>query len=1178
MTGRTSHLRGLAGRLSAKLLVATLAILAIPSPIVGAPLQEASKTTKPQTPPVAEKKSGKPSDASPSATKKPAAPAKKSTREPDGSEVPSESKAPASDASPPASQDEPGKSEKTDKSPTSSAPQKDEAGKSDARKKQEASKSGPAPTPKAAPEGTMEKAKRVAIFVVLLLVTLVLPFWFGGWLARRMRAKEFGWRIGVTLASIACAVMILVRAWDPEEKRLNLPLGVDLKGGVILVYEVLGSTDETADGDSGASDQKKTSNDTDAAQDTGSDRIEMGALCQAIKKRIDPAGTLEIVVRPYGSDHVEVIIPKVDPIEVNHIKRMINTAGVLEFRIVANSTDHQSVMRAARMQASSSNRAERTRRKVFAPDGTEVAFWADLGREERTVNGVKPFKVDVYPGRELLRVSKRSADCQFQVGDILEIPGADFRDMAQFAQYLEQIGVRDIQVLMYRDEYNVTGKHLGIIKPDFDEQGKLCVSFTLRGEGPRLFGMLTGQNIPDPNTGTQRRLGILLDGTLLSAPVIQSRISYRGQITGRFTQQEIDFLVGVLRSGRLPAVLSQTPISENNIGSELGEETIRKGKVSMVVAMASVLAFILIYYGRFAGPVACLALLLNLLFILALMVQLSAPLTLPGLAGLVLTVGMSVDANVLIYERIREELRRGAALRMAIRNGFSRATTTIVDANLTTLITAIVLYVIGSDQVRGFAVTLIFGILMSMYTAIFISRIIFELSERQRRLKQLKMLQLLSRTNIDFINKRAIAAVFSTALVLIGLGATFSRGKGLFDIDFNGGTQVAFVLRQPMEPDEVRDKLRGEFEKGDAKKEAVQFTVNEMTQEGHPPRTLYRVTSSLTSERELIDRIVKALRHKDGTSALQSYEMTLGEVRQAEDGGSQAILEFQQPIRAEVLLELIRDAAQALKLDIADPMLGGFADDGTVVDVEPGDQRPYTKWEVGFAAEPEQAQRILEKLRTTINERPVILQVSVIGGKVAEDAKNDAMWAMIVSLLGIIAYIWIRFQRVQYGLAAVVALVHDVLITLGAIAVSKWLAPFLGVLLIEEFKISLPVVAAFLTIIGYSLNDTIVVFDRIREVRGKSPQLTAAMINTSINQTLSRTLLTSLTTFIVVAILYFFGGEGIHAFAFSLVVGVIVGTYSSIFVASPALLWMLQRTATGQAATGGTRSNTAAAL
>ncbi len=1029
-------------------------------------------------------------------------------------------------------------------------------------------------------QGYMGTAKRVGMFLLILAVTLILPFWLGGWIATRLRAKEYGWRIGVTFASIACAVLILVRAWDPEQNRLNLPLGVDLKGGVILVYEITGTAaDDTSDEDSTASETGSDGNDgkssQKAAAQTGNDRIEMGALCQAIKKRIDPAGTLEIVVRPYGADHVEVIIPKVDPIEVDHIKRMISTAGVLEFRIVANPNDHASIMTAARAQATASNKAVRTRRKVLGADGTELAFWADIGREEEVVNGVRPFKVDINPARELLRVSKRTQDCRFQIGDILDLPGSQFENMAQFALALERMGVRDIQVLMYHDEYNVTGKHLGVIKPDNDERGQLCVSFTLKGEGPRLFGMLTGQNIPDPNTGVKRRLGILLDGTLLSAPVIQSRISYNGQITGKFTEKEIESLVGILRSGRLPAVLSPTPISENNIGSELGEETIRKGKTSIAAALGAVLIFILIYYGRFAGPVACIALLLNLLFILALMVQLSAPLTLPGLAGLVLTVGMSVDANVLIYERIREELRRGAALRMAIRNGFLQATRTIVDANLTTLITAVVLYVIGSDQVRGFAVTLIFGILMSMYTAIFISRIVFELSERRRVLKKLNMLQLLSKTNFDFINKRVIALLFSGVLILVGLGATFSRGRGLFDIDFNGGTSVVFVLREPTGADVVRDKLRQEFAND---KEAVQFTVNEMTQEGHAARTLYRVTSSLTSEDELIKRITSALRNADGSSALESYKMSVAGVKPLGESGTRAVLEFRQPMRGEVLVELIGDAAKEVNVDIGDATLAGLADDGSVIDVDTSDQRPFTKWQADFPGGTDLVNKILARLEQKINERPVILQVSVIGGKVAENAKSDAMWAMAASLLGIIAYIWFRFQRVQYGLAAVVALVHDVLITLGAIAVSRWLAPALGILQIEEFKISLPVVAAFLTIVGYSLNDTIVVFDRIREVRGKSPQLTAAMINTSINQTLSRTVLTSLTTLLVVGILYFFGGDGIHAFAFALVVGVIVGTYSSIFVASPALLWMLQLTQGGQSGGGGARTNTAAAL
>ncbi len=1031
---------------------------------------------------------------------------------------------------------------------------------------------------------TVSNAKSFFMFVLVFALTIILPVWLGGLIARRARAKEYAWRIGLSLASIACALLVLVRAWDPEQNRLSLPLGVDLKGGVILIYEVKEglndeATEEPADG---SKKQAKKSNGGDGGE---KQQVDMGQLCQAIKNRIDPAGTQEIVVRPYGTDHVEVIIPKVDPIEVDYIKQKISTAGALEFRIVANTKDHMTAMAVAREQADSSSVTVKTRRQVIDADGTEIAFWARVAREDKETNGVKPFKIDVFPGREMLRIAAHATD-PTQVGRIIELPqGVQIADMAQFALYLENQGVKQIDVLMYKDEYNVTGSFLGIVKPDYDEQGHLCVSFTLRGVGVNLFSRLTGQNVPDPDTGFARRLGIVLDNTLLSAPNIISRISQQGQITGKFSQQEIEFLVGILRSGRLPAALDPQPISENNIGSELGEETIRKGQLSIGAALASVLVFILIYY-RFAGIVACVALLLNLVFILALMVLLKAPLTLPGLAGLVLTVGMSVDANVLIFERIREELRRGAALRMAIRNGFSRATTTIVDANLTTLITAIVLYLIGTDQIKGFAVTLIFGILMSMYTAIFISRIVFELAERQRRLKKLTMMELLTKTDINFLNKRLIAAAVSITLIVIGIGATFQRGRGLFDIDFNGGTSVTFILRQPMAPDKVRQSLEQEFAQD---KERVQFTVNEMTQEGRDAQTRYRVTSSLTNEQQLIDRIVAALHQSGGSTLLETYQVQVTQVKAADEPmgadaqanssqGTLADLEFEHAINAATLVDQIRQAADGAEVKMGDVMLSAFDESGSVRFVDPSDLRPLEKWQVRLPADMESAKLVLAQLQREINTRPVIPEASVIGGKVAENMQNDAMWALLTSLIGIIAYIWFRFQRLQYGLAAVVALVHDVLITLGAIAVSKWLAPALGILQIDEFKISLPVVAAFLTIVGYSLNDTIVVFDRIREVRGKSPRLTAAMINTSINQTLSRTILTSLTTLLVVAILYFFGGDGIHAFAFALVVGVIVGTYSSIFVASPALLWMLEWSYKRQEMQGGKPQASAAAL
>ncbi len=271
------------------------------------------------------------------------------------------------------------------------------------------------------------------------------------------------------------------------------------------------------------------------------------------------------------------------------------------------------------------------------------------------------------------------------------------------------------------------------------------------------MSLLTGSNAPDTTSGHFALLGIVMDGELISAPRINERIGGSGIIEGRFTDEEVDVLVNVLRAGRLPAVLKADPISQNEISPLLGRDTIRQGKISIAVSLALVLVFMVVYY-HFAGLVACLALLANLVLILALMIFVGAAFSLPGMAGLVLTVGMAVDANVLIFERIREELRHGAALRMAIRNGFGRATRTIVDANVTTLITAVVLYLIGNEQLRAFAVTLILGILMCLFTAIFCSRVIFDIAERRRWVKKLTMLQLLATPDLNLFGLRRPAA------------------------------------------------------------------------------------------------------------------------------------------------------------------------------------------------------------------------------------------------------------------------------------------------------------------------------------------------------------------------------------------------------------------------------------
>jgi SecD/SecF fusion protein len=1151
----------------------------------------------------------------------------------------------------------------------------------------------------AAEAGTAEKA---LLFLGALLGVIVLPFVLGSVIAKSVKMRDYGWKIGLTLCTLACALFILSRSFDWETKKFKIPLGVDLKGGVILIYEVENTAVMSEKG----------------AQDS-EDSINMGDLVQALTNRINPSGTKEIVIRPYGDRQVEIIIPEVDPIEVERIKRLIDTAGALEFRIVANQRDHQYLLAAA--EAQSEDQARKLSRRVLV-DGKPAGFWARAAKEKLSMAEVSD---------NILRNARTGA-----MIDIRQLP--PMRDGEQLLQdFLEANELDDMDVLVATDDgVNVSGDNLGTVSAGNDELLNPCVRFRMKGEGVQKFRYLTSENLPstDSTPAFYRHLGIILDERLLTFPRILTTISDNGQITGNFTQEEVDFLVGILRSGRLPATLQKVPISENQIGSMLGDDTIIKGKRAIGISLVAVLFFVLVYY-RFSGFVACLALLTNLLLILALMVMLNAPLTLPGLAGLVLTVGMSVDANVLIFERIREELARGAALRMAIRNGFSKATTTIVDANLTTLITAIVLYAIGTDQIRGFAVTLILGILMSMYTAIFCSRIIFDIAERRRWIKELKMMAIVGATHFDFLGKRTIALVTSSLLIIVGLIAVAQRGQDIFDIDFTGGTSVTMVLKESMGADEVRSRISDKFS---AMEPTPQFSVNTVSVEDRADSSVFKIDADVENVDDLESYIADAFKGPSGDSLLLAYSMDFADVRQvqvaapkpssdekekasaatvgedakaetptaekdatsdadksaddpekAEQSGKEqaepakaepaktepaktepaktepaktepaktepaketgepakeqsppetgkkltddstsmradlpsdnvlalvavpqdegdeksdagttesqpatdppptstdepakpdsgvdtledenaktavpaieefrtvAKLSFGEKINAPTLIEAINGASRELDRPVAD----------VVVDVDDNfdwDQESAVtnlEWNVGMVANQDDATAVLQYMKTKLASTPVWPSSSKIGGKVAGDTRSLAIAALLTSLLGIVGYIWIRFQRVVFGVAAVIALVHDVLITLGAIAISAWLAGPLGFLQIEHFKISLPVVAAFLTIIGYSLNDTIVVFDRIREVRGKSPDLTAEMINTSINQTLSRTLLTSLTTLIVVLILYALGGQGIHGFAFALVVGVLVGTYSSIFVASPTLLWMFGR-------------------
>ncbi len=1038
------------------------------------------------------------------------------------------------------------------------------------------------------------------------LAVLVLPFFVGGFIAKRLKMPNHSVRIGFVLFAITASAAVLLNKL-PE-------YGVDLRGGTILVYEI---------------DPSK-----------GSTRLEGGSvksqdLVGPLTKRINPSGTREILIRPYGDDQIEIIIPEVDQREVAQIEETLEQAGILRFAIVANQTDHQRIIELAAEQAESPRRAERLSEVVRDVDGRVVGRWVVVDRETKAVDDTRPFRVNV--GNAIVRNP--------ETGEFVDLPAAVRGNNGEYlqAKWVDENNLSGLEVLMIIDpDVDVTGEDLAFASTTYDEQGAPAVAFTLTDPGSGKFRVLTTENAPQ---GTrQRQLGIVMDDRLLSAPNILQPISKQGRITGNFTTQEVRSLVDILKAGQLPAALTKHPIAKNQIDATLGADTISKGIWAIGISLGLVLLFILVYY-QFAGVIACIALLLNLAMILATMVLINQPLTLPGLAGLVLTVGMSVDANVLIFERIREELKKGAKDRMAVRNGFGKATITIVDANLTTLFTAIVLYAIGTDQIRGFAVTLILGILFSMFTAIYMSRTFFDIAERHNKLRLSmadwvnNLRERVSGGAVDFMSMGKVSLSLSAILIVAGVASLVARGSNILDIDFAGGSSVQFRVSDSTSTDEIR-RIVGE-NIGEQNGSPVQFTVNGVTMEDAEPGTVFKVDSSLEAVEDLQERIVTAFKNDPGvdlvtynvqispagteaTSAVDrdsnglmlvaaqadeaaddaaadtadgtetasgdDGETTAADAEtetdadtaaetdaetDADTGGEGETETLQSAVRridlgidgsetpasisGPTLIQRLKDAAESLGIPLneraveLDPIGEGAAEWSS------GSSIPFSQWQVSLPMNEATADRVMGAVESSLGDEPIWVSSSSVGARVAGQMIGRASVALFASLMVIILYIWFRFQRVIYGFAAVAALVHDILVTLGAIAISYYVADALGFLLIDPFKISLTVVAALLTIIGYSLNDTIVIFDRIRETKGKAPRLTGDMINTSINNTLSRTLLTSLTTLIVVLLLYAFGGEGIHAFAFALVVGVLVGTYSSVFVASPILLWLVSR-------------------
>jgi SecD/SecF fusion protein len=1026
---------------------------------------------------------------------------------------------------------------------------------------------------------------------------------------RRINAPEQAWRLAIVATSVIFGVLYCNSAYNNK----LIKGGVDLSGGVNLIYAI--DFDSDSDTDS-------------IAQSSLSDK-EMDALLSALGRRLNPSGAKELVLRSYGNNtHVEIVVPAASEAEIKQLKDILTNTGALEFLILANASKHPKL----HTQAKSSVELK-TNRVVDADDRSDIlGTWVAVSKgsngnyEYNASGGSLIRRVTYVDGEDEKRIlvdgeEFSSLPQETAIRAAFEFEGSD----ALFSEKVQAVGVTHIEVLMVTppETEKTTGEDLASVRSDIDTQtGTPCVSFTMESNGSRKFGTFTGNN-------TDNLLGIVLDNKLLSAATINTRISVSGQITGKFTRAEVDFLVGILRAGALPGTLTKEPESENKMGATLGAATIDAGRTAIIISFAAVLIFIVLYYCCVPGTIAAFALVFNVVLIVALMAMIGASFTLPGIAGLVLTVGMSVDANVLIFERIREELADGSKIRQAIRNGFSRATITIVDANLTTLITAVLLYAIGTDQIRGFAITLILGIVMSMFTAIYASRGFFEISERLGLLKNsswaFRNFRIVSR-EVNFLGMRKIMAITSVIIVVSAVGVTWKRGRDMLAIDLAGGTSAIFSLDDGAQnAADVEAKIKSTAI--DNGVEDLQLTVTNIQLRGSA--TGWRVDASIQEQNTLMFVLEKAFAGKlptqsfkiiDDQSASQSsiipatisrgYQFVAYQDEAAAEGPTVPPISAEEPatevpatgdenktideenpavptvtelqisfevetgisnmdtgdagneyeLSAETLLGMIIEAASSTEVEgvsVVNVELSYWeSNQWNKASSEEELLRGYSRWNVVLTGIT-QADTDKIKLELLQNDGVTFFhQTQKFGAQIAGDMQMLALTAMLFSFAGIITYIWLRFQHLTYGIAAVVALLHDVLVTLAAMAVSVYVADYLGFMLIEDFKISLPVVAAFLTIIGYSLNDTIVVFDRIREVRGKSHDLTELMLNKSINQTLNRTLLTSLTTLIVVIILYAFGGSGIHGFAFALVIGVVAGTYSSIFIAAPTLLFL----------------------
>ena len=779
---------------------------------------------------------------------------------------------------------------------------------------------------------------------------------------------------------------------------------------------------------------------------------------EVLRKRIDKFGVTQPNIQRLGtSGRILVELPGAK--DVDRVKNLLQSTAQLEFWETYKNDQLLNFL----IEANNLLKSQVKVSKKISPD------------EKDDISKIEELLADVSPQDSILSSSNpildRIVGQGFQGGPVL----AQFasRDSDLILEYLNQSDVRKLLPSEYRYIRFAWGKPItdsdvvelyalksnrdnkaplsgGVVVDalqTFDQVGNAAVSMQMDSRGARIWENMTGKAFKEASN-----IAIVLDNIVYSAPGVSSGpiSGGRSEITGSFSLNEAIDLANVLRAGKLPA--SAEIIQSEIVGPSLGKEAIEAGINSFVIALIFVLLWMVFYYGS-SGIYADIALVLNILLIFGILAGLGAVLTLPGIAGVVLTIGISVDANVLIFERIREELDKGKGIRKAIADGFNNALSSILDANITTGLTALILFIFGTGPIKGFATTLLIGIGTSLFTAIFITRILVDSRNgkgREVSFSTKATKGLFSNIKISFLQRRKVAYLVSSILILISLASLSFQGLNQ-GVDFVGGRSYTVRFDKPVNPTEIGGVLSNEFGSAEAKTfgEDNQLKIT----------TKYKVdVEGIAVDEEIQNKLF---------DALQSYLP---------------------------------------------------------------DETTYQSFVNGSS------------------EKQIGIMSSIkVGPTIADDIKKNSFLAVIGSLIVVFLYILLRFQKWQFSLGAVAAVFHDVLIVLGIFSITYTFMPF-------SMEINQAFIAAILTVIGYSLNDTVVVFDRIREYIGEHTKWEFDItVNAALNSTLSRTLNTSLTTLIVLLSIFIFGGESIRGFMFALIIGVIVGTYSSVFIATPVM-------------------------